>query len=171
MKVVNELKRIMKERRLSLENVARELDVSSRTVFRWIHRESKPTGTSLTLLEKFTAKATIENYDEFYKGEGDIDGQDYGHIDGEGMATRVVENIGRKVKWNKGRKGDGLERGILLGSMEALKRKFSLGDDLWEEALFGEVEVEFMLDFLEKYEEGFRGGYESQYEFIVPKKK
>lgn len=53
MKEVTELKRIMKERKLSLEKVARELGISSRTVFRWLHGESKPTGVSLDLLEKF----------------------------------------------------------------------------------------------------------------------
>lgn len=170
MKAVSELKRIMKERRLSLENVARELRVSSRTVFRWIHRESKPTGTSLTVLEKFTAKVTIENYNEFYKGSS-WDAYSIGSLDGDGMAKKVVENIGRKVAWNKGRKGDGLERGILLGSIEALKRKFDLGDNFWEEALFGEIEVEFMQDFLDQYKKGFREGYEEMFEFLVPKRK
>ena len=53
MKEVAELKKIMKEHGLSLEKVARELGISSRTVFRWIHSENKPTGVYLIMLEKF----------------------------------------------------------------------------------------------------------------------
>jgi len=53
MKEVAELKKIMKEHGLSLEKVARELGVSFRTVFRWLHGENKPTGVSLIMLKNF----------------------------------------------------------------------------------------------------------------------
>jgi transcriptional regulator with XRE-family HTH domain len=56
MKEVAELKKIMKKHGLSLEKVARELGISSRTVFRWIHGENKPSDLALKQLREFLEK-------------------------------------------------------------------------------------------------------------------
>ena len=55
-KEVTELKRIMKERGLSMEHVARELGISSRTVFRWLHGQNEPSGLALIQLREFLGK-------------------------------------------------------------------------------------------------------------------
>lgn len=50
---VNRLKEFMEEWEASMEHVARNLGISSRTVFRWLHGQSKPTGVTLVSLRSY----------------------------------------------------------------------------------------------------------------------
>lgn len=51
-----QLKQILKDGRLSQEAVAREIRVSLKTVFNWLHGLNEPKGLSLDSLRKFIKK-------------------------------------------------------------------------------------------------------------------
>ena len=50
------LKKIMEEMKISQEKVAREIGVSSRTIFRWLHHRHEPSDLGLSQLRRFIKK-------------------------------------------------------------------------------------------------------------------
>jgi len=56
MEEIKVLKIIMKRHGLSQEKVARELGISSRTVFRWLHKKNEPSELALIQIERLIEK-------------------------------------------------------------------------------------------------------------------
>jgi DNA-binding transcriptional regulator YiaG len=50
---VTHLRGLMKDWKLSMERVAREMGISSRTVFRWLHGQNEPSGLALEALRRY----------------------------------------------------------------------------------------------------------------------
>ena len=53
MQELNELKKVMKEKKLSYEKIARILGVSLGTVMRWFHGKNNPSDLALIQIKKF----------------------------------------------------------------------------------------------------------------------
>lgn len=50
MQEIEALKRIKKQRAISLETMSKEIGICSRTLFRWFHGEDKPSTMGLSLI-------------------------------------------------------------------------------------------------------------------------
>ena len=68
---VTRLREFMEHWEASMEHVARELRISSRTVFRWLHGQSEPSDLALQRLSDYLAWVYPEEGKEAeYKGYG-----------------------------------------------------------------------------------------------------
>lgn len=61
MEIIKKIKKIMEEQGMSQEKAAREIGVSSNTVFRWIHGKNNPSDLGLLQIYKFIKKYEPQN--------------------------------------------------------------------------------------------------------------
>lgn len=94
----------------------------------------------------------LKNYNKIYDS---LDGRTWGYDEGA--------RVGMVLGYFNDKKDEGLEKGLLLCSMAALKEKFNI-ENAYKEAVNGHIELRIFKDFLARFENGFKKAYEEAYE-------